>query len=657
MKFRIIILSLFAMMVQLAGNSQAITRITADSTRLYNLSNTGNELIIENDTRTTTNGFLKNWGNGRTHFALLGVGSDIDTFKLATRAWRQKLADSIASLGYITGTGLSTNAIPYWNGSALANSTLVKAGSALTTQSNLYSPNVNNTPLPNSDTVYVLLSGQSNAGFSANDGANIGDTLQNTSVQIWDWRANAWVIATVNKTPFNIGSASTHSGNAAWYFAKKINEATGKQVKIVMHFRGATEISGWFNGATRGAQMDSLLDKATASGIPRVDAFIWIQGESDPTTPFATYTRSWDSIKNTLRRQSWFPQTTPIIAVGMPQVRFGSVAGYQKADTILRSFDGNSDIWDVYANTDSADVPASQNHYNNIGLKRLGSVNIWNTYNRLPYQQPSTYIFPQYAFLTHNDSIPYSVRYHAIEMQNTHTYGTTGILMKNSSGTDQFRLLTQNPNGSINPFTAGENIISSENNKDLGIYRDFTKKIRVGDSRTYNYNILNVTNTTANSGANIEYQGDGSNFGVSGVGNSTNASVANKFFNYFFGYQYVIDANGNTGINNTAPNSKLSVTGSLSLTVTGYSADHSLAEDHAAFFTTAASAINCYLPTAIGKSGREYIIKKIDNGAGTVIITPPGGQTIDGAASYTLTTQYQFVKLVSNGSNWFVIGD
>lgn len=68
--------------------------------------------------------------------------------------------------------------------------------------------------------------------------------------------------------------------------------------------------------------------------------------------------------------------------------------------------------------------------------------------------------------------------------------------------------------------------------------------------------------------------------------------------------------------------------------------------------TTGASTITATLPTAVGFAGQSLIFKKVDAGAGTAVLTPAGGQTIDGLATFTLSTQGQFMGLVSNGANW-----
>jgi hypothetical protein len=69
---------------------------------------------------------------------------------------------------------------------------------------------------------------------------------------------------------------------------------------------------------------------------------------------------------------------------------------------------------------------------------------------------------------------------------------------------------------------------------------------------------------------------------------------------------------------------------------------------------TAASSTQT-LPTAVGISGREYIIKC--NFAGTVTVATTSSQTIDGSTTYSLSAQYKFVHVISNGANWLIIGN
>lgn len=69
-----------------------------------------------------------------------------------------------------------------------------------------------------------------------------------------------------------------------------------------------------------------------------------------------------------------------------------------------------------------------------------------------------------------------------------------------------------------------------------------------------------------------------------------------------------------------------------------------------------AAAFNINLPSAADQLGRIYTIKRVNAGANAVTVAPSGGQTIDGAATYMLGLQYQFVTIQSNGVNWDIIG-
>ena len=80
-----------------------------------------------------------------------------------------------------------------------------------------------------------------------------------------------------------------------------------------------------------------------------------------------------------------------------------------------------------------------------------------------------------------------------------------------------------------------------------------------------------------------------------------------------------------------------------------------LPSQHVILVTTGASDYTLNLPTAIGIVGKPYKIKKVDSGVGTVIIDPYSTQTVDGASTFVLTDQYDFVDIVSDNANWQVL--
>lgn len=60
-------------------------------------------------------------------------------------------------------------------------------------------------------------------------------------------------------------------------------------------------------------------------------------------------------------------------------------------------------------------------------------------------------------------------------------------------------------------------------------------------------------------------------------------------------------------------------------------------------------------PTAINNSGRTFIIKKIDSSSNTLTIIGVNNQTFDGAVNRILSTQYQVLRIISNGINWSIV--
>jgi DUF4097 and DUF4098 domain-containing protein YvlB len=67
-----------------------------------------------------------------------------------------------------------------------------------------------------------------------------------------------------------------------------------------------------------------------------------------------------------------------------------------------------------------------------------------------------------------------------------------------------------------------------------------------------------------------------------------------------------------------------------------------------------AGAVTITLPTAVGITGRRYWIRKLDSSANAVVVDGDGSETINGALTYSLTSQYATVEVESNGANWMV---
>lgn len=60
------------------------------------------------------------------------------------------------------------------------------------------------------------------------------------------------------------------------------------------------------------------------------------------------------------------------------------------------------------------------------------------------------------------------------------------------------------------------------------------------------------------------------------------------------------------------------------------------------------------LPSAAGHAGAVIHFKSI-GASGTTTIDGAGSETIDGSATASLTTQYEAMRIVSDGTNWLKI--
>ncbi len=124
----------------------------------------------------------------------------------------------------------------------------------------------------------------------------------------------------------------------------------------------------------------------------------------------------------------------------------------------------------------------------------------------------------------------------------------------------------------------------------------------------------------------------------------------------FYGNKGVLFNRNKAGIGIATPNSQLQVNGSFSLPIkTSATATYTVTANDYTVLCNNSGGVTLNLPTASGISGRIYVIKQLAS-SGTVTITPSGSETIDGAGSKAISTQYQSMTLQSDGSNWFVIG-
>lgn len=170
------------------------------------------------------------------------------------------------------------------------------------------------------DTIYIIVTGQSNGVGHQFAGEIYQDTTGSAFVQGWNVTTDAWVRLQQAKAPMGSTSPGTQftapddsSMNAAFYLAQALYKKTGKVVRVFQLSYGATAIDSWLpESSTIFARIKSEL---AAAGNPKIDFMIWSQGESDATMDDTAYHRRIDSLQAQLDRQTWFGQDIPMFMV------------------------------------------------------------------------------------------------------------------------------------------------------------------------------------------------------------------------------------------------------------------------------------------------------------------------------------------------------
>jgi TGF-beta propeptide len=111
---------------------------------------------------------------------------------------------------------------------------------------------------------------------------------------------------------------------------------------------------------------------------------------------------------------------------------------------------------------------------------------------------------------------------------------------------------------------------------------------------------------------------------------------------------------GSGGAVTTRGNGSVSIDGAFSFEAVNVTGNFTANDATCGFFCNSANNnITITLPSATGRSGRIYLIKKT-SANNTVTIAPVGGNLIDGAASVVLAANNACRWVMSNGSNWYV---
>jgi trimeric autotransporter adhesin len=263
----------------------------------------------------------------------------------------------------------------------------------------------------------------------------------------------------------------------------------------------------------------------------------------------------------------------------------------------------------------------------------------------------------------------------------TNANATNSTITNFSSGNVTITGGTENNATYTNVTISSGNI--TVNNANL-TYANITTALRTQGLTGYLYGNANTGNVTAsttipNSGLANSTIGLGNATLTLGsttttVGNLTLAnanitSVATAFPNSYLANSSVTLGNtsvslggtatsiGNLTLNNVTINggsiSNIAIGGAITTKNANYTATSS---DETILGNASTGNITITMPTAVGITGKTYIIKKVDSSANVVIVATTSSQTIDGIVTRNIVNQYDSMQIQTDGANWFIIG-
>jgi hypothetical protein len=120
------------------------------------------------------------------------------------------------------------------------------------------------------------------------------------------------------------------------------------------------------------------------------------------------------------------------------------------------------------------------------------------------------------------------------------------------------------------------------------------------------------------------------------------------------GTAITIDASQKVGVGTASPTSTLDIQGSLGYKVNTITAAATLNQTHNVVLCNT-GPYTVTLPAAASNAGKVYYIKNIDAQGDIITLDGNASETIDGNATYLLNVSNHALRIICDGSNWYVL--
>ena len=164
--------------------------------------------------------------------------------------------------------------------------------------------------------------------------------------------------------------------------------------------------------------------------------------------------------------------------------------------------------------------------------------------------------------------------------------------------------------------------------------------------------LLRIENEKATTGTGVQIENSGtasSKWDVFVPGSSTDLRIKGN------GSDHVtIQNDGDVGIGTTTPVSGLDIQTSMGLKLNTITGATTLDQTHNVILSDN-GPYTVTLPAAASNTDRVYYIKNIDAEGDDITIDGNSTETIDGSETYVLDCENDVIRIISNGSNWFIL--
>lgn len=216
------------------------------------------------------------------------------------------------------------------------------------------------------------------------------------------------------------------------------------------------------------------------------------------------------------------------------------------------------------------------------------------------------------------------------------------------------------------------NNTAADGDAEVDFQLDGTTQFAIGidDGDNDNFKITDGTMTAGTARLVIEKTGGNVGIGItdpsatldvdgSAIFNESSNSVDFRIESNSNTHMFFVDGtNDEIGINTSTPASTLDIQGSLGFITTTITSATTLNQAHHVILASDASgSFTITLPAAASNTGKVYYIKKTNSSANTITIDGNGAETIDGAATASITTQYDVIRIICDGSAWHIISN